>query len=91
MSDEIPSNGDHIELSFEGKFGNQSPVRGIVTGVEENPDVPETTLFIEIEETSGGERHLVYAEGIEDGQRWANVSVINRNMVLGSNASYELW
>lgn len=88
---EVPSERDHIELTFEGEFGNQSPVRGVVTDVDTTPEMLGTDLYVVVDETSGGERDLVYAEGIHEGEYWANVSVVNRNIVLGSNASFELW
>lgn len=89
--DEIPEERDHIKLTFEGEFGNQSPVKGVVTEVDTEPEVHATDLCIVVDETSGGNRMLTYAEGILDGEYWSNVSVVNRNIVLGENASFEVW
>jgi len=30
----------------------------------------------------------MYGEGVLDGEAWSNVSVVNRNIVLGENAEW---
>jgi hypothetical protein len=91
MSENLEEN-DFVKVSFEGEFGNQSPIKGRVKEVDTAPEIPETATFVFVMNDKKGGRNLIYTEGVEDdgGEDWAVVSVQNRNITLGKNASWEL-
>jgi hypothetical protein len=77
---------DFVELTFEGEFGNQSPIKGRVLEVDEEPEVRATSLVVVVNDAPG-ERELIYGEGKLDGEPWSNVTVKNSPIKLGENAS----
>lgn len=89
MSQEIPSENDFVELTFEGEFGNQSPIKGRVLEVDTEPEVHATSLVIVVNDEPG-ERDVVYGEGELDGDEWSNVTVRNANIKLGENAELRI-
>lgn len=82
-----PEVNDFVELTFEGEFGNQSPIKGRVLNVETDPDVLATSLMIVVNDEPGG-REVVYGEGVHEGEEWSNVTVRNANIKLGENAEW---
>lgn len=86
---ESPEVNDFVELTFEGEFGSQSPIKGRVLDVDKDPDVLSTSLFIVVNDESGG-REVVYGQGVHEGEEWSNVTVRNANTKLGENAEWRL-
>lgn len=87
METELEVN-DFVEIKFEGEFGDQSPIKGQVLEVDYNPEIHQAN-FVFVMRDSNGERDLVYGEGSDEKDSdWSNVSVRNRNITLGTNASW---
>lgn len=79
-----PNVNELVEITFTGDYDSQSPVRGKVVEVDDDPeDIPETEMVFVIEESTS-DRKLMYGEGSD----WANVTVVNRNLKLGEKAEW---
>lgn len=83
----VPKENDFVKINFEGKFGEQSPIKGIVKDVDENPELRNADLIFVVQDKEG-KREVVYGEGIHNGEKYATVSVKNRNVQLGENAEW---
>lgn len=84
---EAPQENNFVQVTFEGEFGNQSPIKGRVKDVDEDPDLSHSDLVFVVKDKEGG-RDIVYGEGIHEGEEYAAVSVKNRNIQLGENAEW---
>lgn len=87
MVEDVPSVNEFVELTFEGEFGNQSPIKGRVLEVDTDPEIHATSMVFVVNDEPGG-RDVVYGEGTLDGEDWSNVTVRNANIKLGDNAEW---
>lgn len=82
---DAPDENDFVELSFEGEFGNQSPLKGRVLEVNTDPEIHGVTMLFIINDAPG-EREIVYSEGGTDDE--SVVFVRNANITLGEHAEW---
>lgn len=51
MVDDQPTEGEFVQVEFEGEFGNQSPIRGKVIDVTtDTEDIPEIELLFVVDD-----------------------------------------
>jgi hypothetical protein len=86
---ELPETDSFVEVTFEGNFEEQSPIQGRVVEVDADPEIYATDRLFIIND-SVGSRDVVYAEGVDEGEDWANVTLRNANTLLGENASWRV-
>lgn len=92
-TDNVPAIGALVKLSFDIVNGLDNDHKGQILDVDENPDGPGTSLFLEISDKPGSNKKLHYYEGVNDGEKFAvlhRYSDFSGSTQIGENVEIEV-